>query len=856
MKKQIVHKIVSDENTTIKTKQQKNEWIIIIISAVFLLLSVLYTFTPLNIRFLNIPLSPEYQHDLFVNLFTIQATIAALSISIIAIITGFQTESVYGITVTNYITSLKPILFKHKYLMIVDLLITGINYVIVSFKLYNISVIIFAISILISCILIWDTAFIFKSNSEISKEIGQFIKENLNPNYLNELETSVLEYATLDNAAGVEEALSFINTLFENEINKDKYSSDILEKIESILTNLFIKSYLSTNKNMVLSILGGIDKIYKITNDSKKNYQLNIWSYTYIEYLTFISTVSMFQLRNQNGFDFILYKWNIEKNQVFEKKDGEIQEKNNYYLEYYYTWTYKYIVLKNQDVFEKEDCQYIKKRIFQNAYNDALPYQTRENELVIKRIIGLCYLNKMLIENGELNLLNKEYLRHEAFDLKKADNTLVYIVNIIYSIYLAYQEPMVRGTSEQENAEGYLELIRKRGVSNVIYYLNIVDMLEKHFKTLYKMMMHWEKYEDRVMKTVVLEPAIIDFLFFISIEKYYEEETLAKCFRIISSNNVESILMRYFSGKEQYKERYNNFYKNLYGKEPSENDLSSKQSLVRSALAREYKDELLEFAEKNIIKDDLIERYQEKLNEFIKSRLNEYSIFNTEFNDCTVKSIIIDPGCPINVNEFNDKELGNWLTDYISHYLYYLFSDSFKDNITLRKLNHKLKNKQETLINLSEGLEPDTFIGCRETFWEEEDKNLLVRFTEGMYKISDKYGGNRLYLINSFLVHYSITNIQYQFNDCTADDFEYLDIKVKDNQYYYSRYSSNLKAPFTKDELFEHLRKTWKHLVITADVNYATKQDTVGCGIEISYLDEDETIREENATDTEEQPLD
>ena len=52
------------------------------------------------------------------------------------------------------------------------------------------------------------------------------------------------------------------------------------------------------------------------------------------------------------------------------------------------------------------------------------------------------------------------------------------------------------------------------------------------------------------------------------------------------------------------------------------------------------------------------------------------------------------------------------------------------------------------------------------------------------------------------------------------------------------------------------MRKTWKHLVITADVNYATKQDTVGCGIEISYLDEDETIREENATDTEEQPLD
>lgn len=41
--------------------------------------------------------------DLLLDLFTVQATVAALSISIIAIITGFQTETYYGVgIITTY----------------------------------------------------------------------------------------------------------------------------------------------------------------------------------------------------------------------------------------------------------------------------------------------------------------------------------------------------------------------------------------------------------------------------------------------------------------------------------------------------------------------------------------------------------------------------------------------------------------------------------------------------------------------------------------------------------------------------------------------------------------------------------
>ena len=108
-----------------------------------------------------------------------------------------------------------------------------------------------------------------------------------------------------------------------------------------------------------------------------------------------------------------------------------------------------------------------------------------------------------------------------------------------------------------------------------------------------------------------------------------------------------------------------------------------------------------------------------------------------------------------------------------------------------------------------------------------------------MNKISPSCNPNNLYLLNSSLIHFSITNIHCSFNNCTNDGFDYIsyfNIDVKDGEYYYSRYSSSdVKAKFTKNELFELLNKTYKHLVITADVNYAVKQDLVGCGIEITY---------------------
>ena len=55
------------------------------------------------------------QHELFDDLFSVQATVVTLSIAIVALISGLATKTYYGISVTKYISTLKPVIFKHRF---------------------------------------------------------------------------------------------------------------------------------------------------------------------------------------------------------------------------------------------------------------------------------------------------------------------------------------------------------------------------------------------------------------------------------------------------------------------------------------------------------------------------------------------------------------------------------------------------------------------------------------------------------------------------------------------------------------------------------------------------------------------
>lgn len=55
--------------------------------------------------------------NLFFTLFTVQASVSTVSIAIVSIITGLINEYVLGISISGFITNLKPKLFKHNRLI-------------------------------------------------------------------------------------------------------------------------------------------------------------------------------------------------------------------------------------------------------------------------------------------------------------------------------------------------------------------------------------------------------------------------------------------------------------------------------------------------------------------------------------------------------------------------------------------------------------------------------------------------------------------------------------------------------------------------------------------------------------------
>ena len=71
----------------------------------------------------------ETPADLLLTLFSVQASISTISIAVVSIITGVTNETIYGVSVSKYITSIKPKIFKHKFLIIASLVWIFGNYI-------------------------------------------------------------------------------------------------------------------------------------------------------------------------------------------------------------------------------------------------------------------------------------------------------------------------------------------------------------------------------------------------------------------------------------------------------------------------------------------------------------------------------------------------------------------------------------------------------------------------------------------------------------------------------------------------------------------------------------------------------
>ena len=94
--------------------------------------------------------------DFLFTIFSVQASIATVSIAVISIITGFANECYLGVSISEFITTIKPCILTHKRLIVISLLLVICSYIAVAFKWINLCISLFFISIIITILLVSD----------------------------------------------------------------------------------------------------------------------------------------------------------------------------------------------------------------------------------------------------------------------------------------------------------------------------------------------------------------------------------------------------------------------------------------------------------------------------------------------------------------------------------------------------------------------------------------------------------------------------------------------------------------------------------------------------------------------------
>ncbi len=797
------------------------------------------------IDFLNINLDTTSSRELFYTLFSVQATFSVLSISIIAIITGYQHESIYGISVTSYITSLKPKIFKHRNLMIFDLIITALNYVFVSFELYNLSIFIFLVSIFISCVLINDTSIIFKKSGVVTQEIHDYIIENYSLEYLTDLENTINNSAE-DNNTTFEANLRILMDIFECEINKNTIDTKITEKIEIIASNIFLNIYLQPNKEKTFMILGLICELYKVANSKDNKLPLDIWGKIYYDYFEFLSTLNYSQLNNHKKFNFIVFRIELLRNQQFEKKEDAVVPKNNINLQYYSYWAF-YFIFKDKSKFVSNhgDEEKLKSKIYEDAYyslylNSTLDYSEYKKEL---SLTGFCFLLKLMIEKGEIEFLIKNYFRCSKYRMNDDGFTFSYIITIIYLYYLTLREPIVNDTKEQEYAENILNAIQK-SISHCLYEIDFIKILKSYYSNIIELLRSWEKYENGVAKTIVMENTIESFVLFISLEKFYAEDDFYEILKVISNNDSIYYLNKYFSDEKEFIETYKEFRKIILGKNNnSVENINGKINLLKSALNREFKYEQVTDGIKNPITENSLSNYKKGIIDLLNRHFDDsLRVFTSNANNDTLskeKYVLIGQIANVSNTEINNIDISQYCNSWLKENLFSQFFKRIYDHLKIKSINYRNHEKQKTLIDLDAeiNINTDIFIGNKDTFWEEENKNLLTEYVSKKKKISIPNIYDEMYLLDSSLLYFNISNFHVEFENYTIDNIKDLNVEIENGKYLYYRYSNCVPISFERDELIQHLQRTVRIVNIYADIEYKILGDIVGCGIEILFDD-------------------
>lgn len=775
------------------------------------------------------------KNDFIYTLFGIQASMATIGITLVSVVAGFINESIYGISVLKYIADLKPKIFKFKVVATAGIVSVFLNYVFIAYDLTNMSISLFILTVLAIIIMSQNTFIALFDKSNLKFEIENYIITNINIELLNSLQDEIILSSENGKIYIVADDFELLEKIFSNAINNYEMNKEsgitqdeLIINIQKSCQNIISKIVYQHDANKSKLCIELIISIYNIANKSKKLIPLHLWEDVECEFWVALKDLNVKDI-SDHGIVYQL-RMTLYENMRYKNKD-EIEALG---LQYFSTRLYANLIL-NRNLMTENEKEIMQRSIYDNLMFFVLTNYENDNinEIVVWDLVNL---SKILIDNGDINFINKIFKNFHYMNDKYA--TLVLMIIFIYLYYIIYKENLVKGGDIQQNAIKSLEWFKKE-MRNWIFYVHFSNIICEKYKFIYKIMDKMEYIGDDVKKMIMYD-VMNDFFIFSGIATCSNDEQMSNIIDAVRGNSLLSIYARYFdsSGIEKIKSMYAE-YLSLFWDYKESGTYEEKLFNFKELMAYKYQQEIMNEGETNKFNPEKINQYCENIKCEIQRKISDdFKLFeilpnqevksneNVLITYWTVESIFFDSSRSVK----NDIE--NAMAEFISYFL-----NKTMEKIEYRTVDYKNSEKQKYLINLAEAknIQANVFIGQNRRYINEKDINLLSNYTSQMDHIHFSRGYNYVFLLNSKFIEFKYADIRVEYRNLRWDEIEKKYCKYDENKIILFNVTNDLYIPMNRDQIINYINNTRKVIEVYANVRYRFSGEKVGVGMRIKY---------------------
>lgn len=825
-----------------KKKTLLFELLFVILTVILYSISILSDFSIISPPDFLI-LTYESPADLLLTLFSVQASISTISIAVVSIITGVTSETIYGVSVSRYITSIKPRIFKHKTLIISSLFLIFFNYIFVSYNLYNCAIVSLLISILITVVLVKHVVVIFKGKDYIKKEILQHIKLNYDDAIINDLNNETIDAIESGASLILKRNYEAYKEILEKELAKissqEEVSegSSIINQLTNSISDIFELLVKTQDSYKINDAMIFICDIYDIANEKLNTpFYLKIWENISRTYFNGLKYLSYDHLREDGAcwsLRFKLYQ-NISNRTGEQLKDSD--------LIMYSSWLC-YALCSKSNRFSPEEIKNIKRRTYKNAYISAtiLTDNPGVNDVYIKEI---CRLHKYFIDQFDEDSINELYFEELHCSINDSNSRTIYLVTLIYLYYLSSRETMLEGKDLQKCARNILN--QNHNINAFFFYhINVLDTAKTAYNYIQSLMHWWDYMDIKGAKRLVIDTVILDFFMFTAINAAWKEEELSKIVDALIPDGMFSVYSRYFPSEnnDTIKKFYQQFNE-IFSDKLDEDTLNANILLLKSVFDKKYKTEEIAEAANNPITEEMLGDFKEHcmqtVTSYAASQFSSFTFNNDTSDDEESPRIrkknnvtILKSVVPSFL--FKKEEYSSYFVDSIQQNMGACFLNTILPWIKHKVFSYKDRNKQQYLVETitQNGISFDTVVGEKNKKWNEDNKTLLFNVIQTASELRFPRMNNFYFVFDSKLVEFSMSNFKVEFADVELDELSD-DIRKDESGQIEYNITNQLFVPFDEPELKEYLHNISRKVIITADIEYRITKDCIGAGISIT----------------------